>query len=137
MARGRRLQRKKTGPRHYAYYFKVLEWYVHCRNDYEWTILRERDESAPRWDQHQIRETKVEHRHYVDVKVELLNPVKKVVGGEVDICTAREVELQTDFYPKNIRYEERPQDQGGGVLWSRWDEEHQNRVASGLLYVDE
>jgi hypothetical protein len=38
---------------------------------------------------------------------------------------------------KNIQYEKRPQDEAGGVLWSRWDEEHEHRTTTGLLYVDE
>jgi len=133
----RKGRQKKTGPQPYSYYFKILAWYIECSNTYEWKVVRERDSDAGLSMAHEIRETKVDHHHSIRVEVDLLNPVKKVVGGALIIDCFRKVELETDRYPENIRYERRPQDDGGGSLWSRWNEEREHRIASGLVRVDE
>jgi len=130
-------RKAKTGPQPYRYYFKVLDWFVDCQSDYDWKVVRKQDPKVPRWDGFEIRESEYEHRHYLKVIVELLNPLKQVAGGDFDICTSRKLETRTAVYPKHIQYEKQPQEQGGGALWSHWDDEHQNRVTTGLTYVDE
>lgn len=136
MARRRRTRRPK-GPQPYTYYLGIRAWYVSCHSSYEWKVIDEGDPDGGPFGRPRIRESKSEHHHYLTLMVDLLNPVKKVTGGELSVHSSRRVKLVTDFYPKNIQYEERPQDEGGGVLWSRWDEDHQARHMTGLVRFDD
>jgi len=134
MGKGRPKPRK-TGPQPYTYYLRIFSWHVRCNNSYEWKVTKVRYPTL--CGPSEIREATVEHRHYIDTKVELLNPVKNVVSGSLDIVSSREVKTRTASYPENIENEQRPQDEGGGSLWSRWADDREQKTFNGLVSVDE
>ena len=126
---------KKTGPQPYLYFFRIINWHVSCHNRHEWKMVKTRD-PAP-WEPREIRESKVSHSHYISLETELLNPVKKVKYADLEFLSSREVEMKTDTFPKNIRYEERPQDAGGGAMWTRKAEGDGFRTATGVMRMSE
>lgn len=134
--KGKRRRRPRT-PRPYHYYFRVNEWYLSCDSDHEWRFLDDETEEDRLFGRTRTRKSSLKHDHYIDCHGDLLNPIKHVTGGELTLHSGREVELITEFFPENIQWEERPHDQGGGVLWSHRREDGESRRVTSFLRVDE